>query len=126
MKKPNVSNAPVSIPKKNDKKNIDLLDLDDEPPKKNNNLLNILGNVNVVAPSSQKKNMPFSKPKDHSMLVTVRNWIKEHSILEGHKRHWQLDDNIKAFYRMNNNKRNKVYKFALIEVDVDQATPKKV
>jgi hypothetical protein len=52
--------------------------------------------------------LPFSKPTDHSMLVTVRNWIKEHSIKEGHLRHWQFDDNIKAFYRMNNNKRNKV------------------
>ena len=52
--------------------------------------------------------LPFSRPTDHSMLVTVRNWIKEHSISEGYKRHWQLDDNIKAFYRMNNNKRNKV------------------
>lgn len=67
--------------------------------------------------------LPFSKPTDHSMLVTVRNWIKEHSILEGHKRHWQLDDNIKAFYRMNNNKRNKVLSpviFRIVEDFVDR------
>lgn len=67
--------------------------------------------------------LPFSKPTDHSMLVTVRNWIKEHSISEGHKRHWQLDDNIKAFYRMNNNKRNKVLSpviFRCIEDFVDR------
>lgn len=67
--------------------------------------------------------LPFSKPKDHSMLVTVRNWIKEHSINEGHKRHWQLDDNIKAFYRMNNNKRNKVLSpviFRCVEDFVDR------
>ena len=67
--------------------------------------------------------LPFSKPTDHSMLVTVRNWIKEHSILEGHKRHWQLDDNIKAFYRMNNNKRNKVLSpviFRCVEDFVDR------
>lgn len=67
--------------------------------------------------------LPFSKPTDHSMLVTVRNWIKNHSISEGHKRHWQLDDNIKAFYRMNNNKRNKVLSpviFRCIEDFVDR------
>ena len=67
--------------------------------------------------------LPFSKPTDHSMLVTVRNWIKEHSILEVHKRHWQLDDNIKAFYRMNNNKRNKVLSpviFRCVEDFVDR------
>lgn len=67
--------------------------------------------------------LPFSKPTDHSMLVTVRNWIKEHSILEGHKRHWQLDDNIKAFYRLNNNKRNKVLSpviFRCVEDFVDR------
>jgi hypothetical protein len=32
-------------------------------------------------------------------LVAVRNWIKEHSIAEGHARHWQLDDNIRSFMR---------------------------
>ena len=67
--------------------------------------------------------LPFSRPTDHSMLVTVRNWIKEHSINEGHKRHWQLDDNIKAFYRMNNNKRNKVLSpviFRCVEDFVDR------
>jgi hypothetical protein len=67
--------------------------------------------------------LPFSRPTDHSMLVTVRNWIKEHSISEGHKRHWQLDDNIKAFYRMNNNKRNKVLSpviFRCVEDFVDR------
>tara|TARA_R110002020_G_C16205431_1_gene766604 strand:- start:27 stop:875 length:849 start_codon:yes stop_codon:yes gene_type:complete len=52
--------------------------------------------------------LPYSKPDESSQLVRTRNWIKEHSISEGYKRHWQLDDNIKAFYRLNNNKRNKV------------------
>jgi len=52
--------------------------------------------------------LPYSKPNESSQLVTTRNWIKEHSISEGHKRHWQFDDNVKAFYRLNNNKRNKV------------------
>ncbi len=36
-------------------------------------------------------------------LVEARNWIRQHSMDEGHERHWQLDDNIRAFYRFNNN-----------------------
>lgn len=69
--------------------------------------------------------LPYSKPNESSQLVTTRNWIKEHSILEGHQRHWQLDDNIKAFYRMNNNKRNKVLSpiiFKCVEDFVDRYT----
>jgi hypothetical protein len=52
--------------------------------------------------------LPYSKPNDFAQVVNTRNWIKAHSIDEGHLRHWQLDDNIKAFYRMNNNRRHKV------------------
>lgn len=33
----------------------------------------------------------------------ARNFIWDHSISEGHKWHWVMDDNIKAFYRLNNN-----------------------
>lgn len=33
----------------------------------------------------------------------ARNWVWEHSISIGAKRHWILDDNIFNFYRMNNN-----------------------
>lgn len=34
--------------------------------------------------------------------IPARNWVWEHSINEGHKRHWILDDNIRAFRRYNN------------------------
>jgi hypothetical protein len=37
--------------------------------------------------------------------IPARNWIWDHSISEGHKRHWILDDNILAFYRFNRNKK---------------------
>jgi hypothetical protein len=37
--------------------------------------------------------------------IPVRNWVWRHSINEGHKRHWIIDDNIQDFYRLNNNKR---------------------
>lgn len=35
----------------------------------------------------------------------ARNFIWDHSISEGHKFHWIMDDNIKAFYRMHRNER---------------------
>ena len=31
--------------------------------------------------------------------IPVRNFVWEHSIEQGHKRHWIVDDNIKGFYR---------------------------
>jgi len=31
--------------------------------------------------------------------IPARNWVWEHSILEGHKRHWILDDNLPYFQR---------------------------
>lgn len=34
--------------------------------------------------------------------IPVRNFVWEHSIKEGHKRHWILDDNIRKFRRFNN------------------------
>lgn len=32
-------------------------------------------------------------------LIAVRNWIRDHAEAAGHERHWQLDDNIKCFFR---------------------------
>ena len=43
--------------------------------------------------------LPFS----NKGLVAARIWIMEHSINLGFERHWQLDDNIKEFYRLNKN-----------------------
>lgn len=37
--------------------------------------------------------------------IPARNFVMEHSIAEGHKRHWILDDNIRAFRRYNNDKK---------------------
>lgn len=47
--------------------------------------------------------LPWSKPESSTELVNARNWIKKHSISIGAKRHWQLDDNISGFYRLNYN-----------------------
>lgn len=45
--------------------------------------------------------LPFSNLGQGS--IPARNWVWEHSIAEGAARHWIIDDNIKAFYRFNNN-----------------------
>lgn len=45
--------------------------------------------------------LPFSNLGQGS--IPARNWIWEHSIGEGHTRHWILDDNIEAFNRLNKN-----------------------
>lgn len=40
--------------------------------------------------------------------IPARNWVWEHSISEGHQRHWILDDNISSFRRYNHNQRIRV------------------
>jgi hypothetical protein len=45
--------------------------------------------------------LPFSNLGQGS--IPARNWVWEHSIREGHARHWIVDDNISAFYRFNRN-----------------------
>ncbi len=50
--------------------------------------------------------LPFSNLGQGS--IPARNWVWEHSIAAGATRHWILDDNIRAFYRLNNNARNYV------------------
>tara|TARA_R110000765_G_scaffold18607_1_gene49552 strand:+ start:1806 stop:2717 length:912 start_codon:yes stop_codon:yes gene_type:complete len=45
--------------------------------------------------------LPFSNLGQGS--IPARNWVWEHSIGRGAKRHWILDDNIMGFYRLNRN-----------------------
>jgi hypothetical protein len=42
--------------------------------------------------------LPFSNLGQGS--IPARNWVWEHSIQEGHARHWILDDNIDGFFRL--------------------------
>lgn len=42
-------------------------------------------------------------PHSDKGLHVTRNWIWEHSLSEGAEWHWQIDDNIRAFYRFNRN-----------------------
>ena len=45
--------------------------------------------------------LPFSNLGQGS--IPARNWVMEHSISEGHNRHWIMDDNIPYFNRLNRN-----------------------
>lgn len=45
--------------------------------------------------------LPFSNLGQGS--IPARNWVWEHSIKEGHQRHWILDDNILNFFLLNRN-----------------------
>ncbi len=50
--------------------------------------------------------LPFSHLGQGS--IPARNWVWEHSIAQGAKRHWILDDNIKHFCRFNRNQKIRV------------------
>jgi len=50
--------------------------------------------------------LPFSNLGQGS--IPVRNWVWEHAISEGAKRHWILDDNIRCFRRYWKNRKIKV------------------
>lgn len=48
----------------------------------------------------------FSKLKRGS--IPVRNFVWEHAVQAGHKKHWVIDDNIMNFYRWNHNLKRRV------------------
>lgn len=50
--------------------------------------------------------LPFSNLGQGS--IPARNWVWEHSMDLGAKRHWIIDDNIDGFYRLNRNLRKRV------------------
>lgn len=54
--------------------------------------------ASVIAPSRL-----LVLPESNQGLIYARCWIKQHSIANGEARHWQLDDNIDGFYRLNHN-----------------------
>lgn len=50
--------------------------------------------------------LPFSNLGQGS--IPARNWVWDHACSTGKQRHWILDDNIRDFYRLNNNIRIRV------------------
>lgn len=61
--------------------------------------------------------LPFSNLGQGS--IPARNWVWEHSISEGHQRHWIMDDNIAGFFRFNNNLKVPVSDGAIIAAAED-------
>ena len=51
--------------------------------------------------------------------IPARNFVWEHSIKEGHERHWILDDNIEQFNRLNRNLQVKVLTGAIFRAAED-------
>lgn len=54
----------------------------------------------VIAPEKILQ-LPFSNLGQGS--IPARNWVWEHAVGTGAKRHWIIDDNIDGFYRLHNN-----------------------
>jgi len=54
-----------------------------------------------VIDSDKIYTLPFSNLGQGS--IPARNWVWAHSISIGTKRHWILDDNLRVFYRLNQN-----------------------
>lgn len=59
------------------------------------------GHYAAVIPSTRLLTLPFSNLGQGS--IPARNWVWEHSISEGYARHWILDDNLRNFYRLQQN-----------------------
>lgn len=62
-------------------------------------------------------------PENDKGIAYVRNFCKEHAASNGHKYHWQVDDNIKSFALRQNDKNVKCKAadaFAIIEKTVEQ------
>ncbi len=75
----------------------------------------------AVIPADRLLKLPWDT--DGTGLVRARNWIWEHALTTGAERHWQLDDNIRAFRRLWNAKRIRVADgavFAAIEDFADR------
>jgi hypothetical protein len=61
--------------------------------------------------------LPFSNLGQGS--IPARNWVWEHSISIGAKSHWIIDDNIRAFFRLNRNSREYVASGTILKVAED-------
>lgn len=84
----------------------------------------------AVEPQEFKKYQAVIDPKFGTVLELpftnhglgsgpARNWIWEHSIANGHERHWCIDDNIRAFYRFHLNQRIKTESGAIFRAMED-------
>lgn len=62
----------------------------------------------LVLPPGFREDPNLARPDAKGRIggsIPARNWVWEHSIKEGHERHWIMDDNIRHFYRVLRNKK---------------------
>lgn len=76
-------------------------------------------NYAAVIDSSRILALPFSNLGQGS--IPARNWVWEHSINDGHARHWILDDNINGFFRLNHNLKTPVADGSIFRIAEDFA-----
>lgn len=65
----------------------------------------------LVLPTDFREDPNLNRPDVAGRVgggIPARNWVWEHSIKEGHERHWIMDDNIRHFYRILRNKKTVV------------------
>ena len=74
-------------------------------------------NYSSVIDRSKILVLPFSDLKKGS--IPARNWVWDHSISIGAKKHWIIDDNIYDFYRLNRNAKNIVQTGAIFQAAED-------
>lgn len=48
-------------------------------------------------PAATVLELPF---RDRGSVIPARNWIREHAQEQGHRRHWQIDDNCTSILRL--------------------------
>lgn len=65
-------------------------------PQEYNNYASVIDSSKIIV-------LPFSDLGQGS--IPARNFVLEHSIENGHKKHWVLDDNLRRFYRLNKNEK---------------------
>jgi len=84
----------------------------------------------VVEPQEYDKYAAVIDPKKILVLpfsnlglgsIPARNWVWEHSISEGHERHWVLDDNMRYLYRIHKNTKLRVNSTVPFRVAEDYA-----
>ena len=88
------------------------------------NYLNLVDKKQIlILPQKYKDNYDrFWKNNDkRTGSGAARNYAWEHSIENGYKWHWVLDDNIESFERYNNNKKIRVYDGSIFYVSEDFA-----
>jgi hypothetical protein len=86
------------------------------------NYLNLVDKKQIlILPQKYKDNYDrFWKNNDKKTgSGAARNYAWEHSIENGYKWHWVLDDNIESFERYNNNKKIRVYDGSIFYVSED-------